>query len=244
MSSNSHIFTQGNAEVVASCLVEHLCKNAGPTTVDYDYQISAGKMVDEGGDSNTTYKFDAEKGSLLREIIDTLYPEEADDRSEEDYAEETKWLNSIIEIINTKYIDLIRDAIRSKVFKNVQPELVPMNPFVLNNLEFSSVPEADFLIVVQRAVPKDQIGMAQSNQAGSIPINQELFNLHIQTGLSFDEIIAQKKAEGDPRYTTVCGATKRKYLYNVEMLFYVDYSLTPQEEFIRLLKLKEAQKQP
>ena len=237
MLDNSHLFTEINAKTLAEYLVDHFCKNAAPSTVDYDYQISGGKMLDEGDDANTTYKFDAESGTFLKEVIDAI---SSDDRSEEDYNNETKWLQTIVDIINQNYIDQIRNALRSKVFKNVQPELVPMSPFILKDLEFNPITETDFLVVVQRMIPKDQLEKPQARLPGSVPVNQELFDIHIQTGLPLDEIVARKKAEGDPRYTSVHGAQKKKYIYNVEMLFYVDYSLTPQEEFIRLMKTKGA----
>lgn len=236
------IMTPESAEQVADFMVNHLLENCDSKSdaqvFDYDYQISQGKMLDSG-DANTTYRFDTPEECTLRRIIEIMGAMEELPQDELDH--ETEWKEMVIRRINEYHIDKIKETVRSKIFKNIQTELVRMTPFELQEIEINPKPDHDFLIVVQRMMKQDQAMQTQDRPAGQKPVNQELLEIHVDTGLPLDEIIARKKDEGDQRYASVVGAYKRKYLYDVEMLFFVDYSLTPQEEFLAMMKAKTGQ---
>lgn len=232
------LMTENTAKEIAQYIAEHFMLHASTESVDYEYDIHQGKMIDTG-DYNTTYKFDVDAETLLGKIINNMKSQ--DDISQEYINQENKWRQAIIDNINQNHIHTFRETLRSRILKNIQPELVKLEKFEIREIDINPRPDVDFLIVVQRMRPSNENLSPPATESPSQTVSQELLDIHVSTGKSFEEIIAEKKNQKDSRYANVYGAYKRKYIYDIELSIFVDYSLTPQDEFVKLLKEKQSQ---
>ena len=70
----------------------------------------------------------------------------------------------------------------------------------------------------------------ENKNKGKQSIAKDLLDEHLNTGKSFEAIIAEKKAIGDEDYRYVFGVDKIKSEYNCHIYMWVDYSLVEKPE--------------
>ena len=208
------LLTEENAEVIADYIIGKMEKESNPDTLEFEFTV---KSQEKGGgiefeDKNVWFKFDIDNGTKLDEIRRELFaeePSEADMLAEDDFKI----------LIGQKFIEKHKFRLSSILRKHMfQGKIVPIRPqsvYNIDMLDFSSM--GDFhnyqLIVHKKAA------------SGTNPpaVAAELMAIHDATHKPFDEILAEKHAAKDPKYANVEKAEKKKYLWECQIDFVVDF---------------------
>lgn len=222
------VLTEAKAEKVAIYILDRIHNNNN-VDIDYDWNLSKGKML--SGPINTTFKMDCEKKSILEEVKNVF--SKIDDVDEEDQDTIGDFFNYMIEFIEKINFHKIRDIIRKRVVGGAAKEIFPLDTVKVINIEIGEKPEVDYVIVVNKAVPKSELGMSEdysnidnsSSKKKDESVSQELMRICSETGEEPDAVIKRKKEEGDEKYKYVTGSYKKQYLYDCHLELYVDYSL-------------------
>jgi len=210
--------------------------------VDYEYDLQKGEIVldEEENVKNTSYLFDPDKGSTLYELIETfIHDDETRLPDIGDFEKLDEFLSRVAKIIEENYSDVMRDAARRRVLGGASEELFPLKGFKVQAIDLSN-PVIDFNVRVSKAIMVKKSVLAEAKSAKDIfknkpkeeGVGNELGEIHIKTGKSFEQIIAEKKAFGDPRYANVIGASKEKAYYKVCVEMWLDYTIVRPEEGI------------
>jgi len=181
-------------------------------SLDYEFDLKGGQVI--GKDiANTFYNFDTNDETVLNKIVsymNLLTDKEVKDRIESF----DRFRKDVGEYIENNLKIKLEEKIRKHILNNSSKELFPLRSINILDFELSDKPEIDYVIVVQKNAPPG---------VETPPVSQELIELS-KTGRDFKDIIAEKKASGDPKYRYVSGAYKKKYWYEVRLNMYVDYS--------------------
>lgn len=169
---------------------------------------------------NTNVQFDTASGTFLRELI--LFLTNNDDIDQEGYELMINFLVIVRELLNTKWTDQLRDILREKVLKQ-KKDVSPLSKLVAINVEIDRLPDptqnegSPWLVSVSKL---GAIGMAPT------AVGQEILKIMAKTGKRADEIVAEKKASGDPNFAEVTGVKITKSVFEVRVDFFADYSMT------------------
>lgn len=205
------VLTDSAAIEVAKNIIERFNDSDDKQTIDYEFDLSKGKLVSE--DINTNLKFDSYPDTFLANIRDTICGKE--DMTKDDGDIILSFLIKIRDILNSEYKEQLKDIIRKKVLGEVDKEVFPLNRVQVINVEIGDLPDVDFLIVVQKSSPHGTI---------SHSLSQELMNEHVETGKDLNDIIKYHQANGDEKYKYISGAYKRKYYFEYQVDMFVDYT--------------------
>lgn len=218
------LFSEENAKKAADEIVDRFCSTSDETNTELDYEIKQGRMV-QTGDPNLYFKFNIEKEKVLSEYIEFF----KDTISETIYKEESEWISMIKQFILSR-IDEIRNAIRTRLLKNAMEELIPLKSIEIKNLDFTPFAKDNILLVIEKEVKNEDVSFAS--------IRDDLLATQEETGKMLNEIITQRKLEGDNRYFNIKSAYAKYYVSEIELSLLVDFSLTPKEDFIKLMSKK------
>lgn len=208
------LLTEQNADKIATYIVKRFDQDGSKENIDYDFDLKNGKM--DSTIINTSFKFDTQSGTLLNKIKNMICSlENITDKQNEIIL---SFLIKIKDILNTKYKNQLANNIRKVVLNNAPEDSFPLSNTSVINFEVGETPPIDYIVVVQKEAPSNDI-------AGGV--GQLLMKEHTKSGKELNEIIAEKKASGDPNYKYVTGAYKRKWYFECQLDMFVDYSLAP-----------------
>ena len=229
MIDTERLFSPASVKIVAQYIADRFEKGVSDRNmelVDYEYDLSrSGKMSSE--EDNTEYMMDAEGGTLLMEIIDAFFhDDETRIPTESDFATLDQFTNDVIEELNANHVDQLRKGVKTKVLKGAPDFLFPLSSLKVNSIELSNETFPYTISVMKR--------QTEETMRTTVPerVAEALGNEYMATKKPLEQIIAEKKAVGDPLYQSVYGATMTKEYYHVHMNLWVDYSQPPQKEGI------------
>lgn len=216
-------------------------------TVDYEYDLQKGEIVIDEGEytKNTSYMFDPEPSSPLRNIIEafihddeTRLPEIGDFEKLDEFLKE-----KVSKIIEEKYSNKMKETARVRVLGGAPEEIFPISNFKMLEIslhDFGRKYKVRLMrgIKVKKEVLKNAKDTKDilSNKPRSKSVGEEIADIHDETGKSFEQIIAEKKALGDPEYDEVLGAQKVRAFYDCYVDMWFDYSIKkPESEYNQLL---------
>jgi len=193
-------------------------------TIEVDFNISAGKMVESMSVVNTWFKFDADKENT-RKVISFLTEiwrnEETNENDAKIVSDFEKKVSQALQDMTENH-DLITSSIRREVFKNAPKELMPIKDIKFHRVEFAGEDEQGYILRIQKYAKVD----ADTGQYSEPPqsVAPDLIQIHTETGQSFKEIIEEKRLAGDKRYEYVADATVERYVKEVTVTLSADYS--------------------
>ncbi len=242
------------AEDAANQIIEAFEKKANVKNLEVDFEISSGKMVDKNKKEiksftspNTWFKFDItteESLSKIQYITEKLYSEDFDIKDKESMAKAeaedekfTLFRQVIVSKLNEeRFHTRLANVIRKICFNNFPPQLMPINTINFLEIEFNTKDDNRFLLVIQKMARVDRVTGEFMDSRESI--QEDLISEHNKSGLDFNDIIAKRKAEKDPRYEMVAGVEKRQYIFDVQCEISADYSLCDREKLIHGISSK------
>lgn len=215
------LFTAENAKLVAEEVLdafEDVNDEAGKKVVDYDFRWSQGQFISP--EVNTTFKFDTEKGTLLNKMMILLCDPDSEPTVEnietfDDFRNKVKYY------LENDYKDLFLGKIRDQVLK-LPANVVPLENMQVKEFEITDTPDVDYTLVVEK-------NASQSFTPGLFA--KEITEIAMDTGEEPMEIVNRKREENggmdnpDNMWAYIENAYKRKYLYEVQLDLFVDYSL-------------------
>jgi hypothetical protein len=226
------VLQEDKAERIASYIINRIDDNKN-VDIDYDWNLSKGKML--SGEVNTTFKMDCEKNTELEEVRNLFNSIEEVDEEDEDIIND--FFSFIKDSIEKKNFHKMRDIIRKRVVGGAKKDIFPLDEIQVVNIEIGGKPEVDYVIVVQKAVPKSEIGMTDNYEVDGEKkkesVSQELMRICSKTGEDPNKVISRKKEEGDIKYKYVSDAYKKQYLFDCHVELYVDYSLGEMPEELK-----------
>ena len=219
--------SNGRMKKVAQEIVEAFIKEANKDNIEYSFDIAKGTGRVKNKQPNTIFSFDTKSGTLLEELKKALFNEdlaEIKQGSEEDKKlmnKVTKFLEKMAEEINFNYIEELQDTIRKVVLPTSKEEDIPLNEITINSIDisdFSSIPEPSKYTLKIGKLPDTNIDTAEitkyvhERQERNNKTVQEIFEEEKNTNSLFQNIIALESGS--------------KYLYDISITLFVDYSLS------------------
>lgn len=226
-------FTPELAEQVAINIVELIETQANDDNLDVDFRLSQGKMVGNLDGPNTWFQCDAIPGTKLEEVksvIGQIFAKDFDEKNEEEVKTAEALVNTVHSFIEAVrmilnsgiYHERIANIIRSVALGGVPSTLVPIDVLQFLDIEIGEVDKNEYVLAIQKLPRVDPVSGQFIDPPKSI--NKDLFETNKITGQSFEDIVAMRKAEKDPRYDSVAGVTKRRYSFEIHARIAADYS--------------------
>lgn len=213
----SKLLTKDTAEAVAKHIVNSAVYIKDNDSVDFDCDFKINKGVLVSDEVNTWLKFDL-KDTFYCEELKQIQKELVESDVLEEYQAFDTWTGLVAAFIENKHKDKLADKIRQHLLGGVPKKDFPLNEIKVKFIELDDVPTHDSRMRIDKMVPEGHI---------SQPVSEEIFELMDETGKSAEEIIEEKKAEGNPNYKYITGVTFTKEFYEVSVDLWVDYSPDP-----------------
>lgn len=216
--------TDDLARKCAKEISEEFNEKGSDKTIEVDFNVSSGKMVEPMSRVNTWFKFDADK-EYTKKIIAFLTETWRDEETSEDDAKTVRDFEKQVakELQDmTDVHSLIKNSIRREMFKNVPEFLLPIKEIRFHRIEFAGEDEQGYILKIQKYAKVD----ADTGQYSEPPqsVAQDLIRIHTETGQSFKEIIEEQKLSGNSMYKYVSDATFERYVKDVTVTLSADYS--------------------
>lgn len=218
--------TDASALEVARYVVQKLDREADDETLEYDFHVTHGEMhVDpQYAERNVWFKFDTKKKDAIHYVKRSMY--EADcNVAELEYID--SFMQKVCRAIERNHATAVEAVLRRVMFKGKPMPIKLERCTMMEVIDFSQVrPEENYQLLVHKDVPKSVLDAGEVGAS----VSAELFDINIRTGKGFNEIIRQKKAEGNPNYAYVTCAETKKMLWECQLDMYVNFSLPPLPE--------------
>jgi hypothetical protein len=223
------IYTYLKDEEVISALADDII-NAFNTkmtkdTVDYSFDIAKGTGKIKVVEPNTFFNFDTEEGTALDEFKKALFNDDLEGLTQDQenllIEDVSEYLKEVATCIIEKYEKDVRDNIR----KNIMPDSRPED-FPFERIFITSIDVADW-----SSIPEPQKYLLRIGKNPGAFINTDVVINYVQgrqedTGLSIDEIFKQEKEEENPLFKDIVDIERgERYLYDINVTMFVDYSL-------------------
>jgi len=194
---------------------------------DSEFGISKGKMQSSG--TNTWFMFDVEDQSYLREFIAALYGREMEE-------DENQKISEFVNRLSYNIIDdivMLREQIRQSVMPDSDVKIFPLDKIVIDVIDivdFSSVPEDGKYLTRWRKIPGFSVDMPRVMEFVA-DVQETDHDLTVQ------DIVEREQLKGNQLFDGVISADRgTKYLYDVTLSFFVDYSPASPEEILAAIE--------
>lgn len=213
-----NLLTPENSSIIANHVADIMGpKGTEPNPIkdlDAKFDLVQGKML-KTDDVNTWFKFDAQL-PLIRDIIDNGLSNPKVEANDELIKKYDAFLKQTGLIFRTPALQKkIGDALRKNLLGDAPEFVFPLTNIQVNYFEIGDLPPIDYTLKIKKEGP---------SHLPAVSVNQDLFEEFLRSGKRANEVIAERKAAGDERYKYVVEATEKKYLYEVNLELYVDYS--------------------
>tara|TARA_B100001778_G_scaffold334668_1_gene347042 strand:- start:2395 stop:3105 length:711 start_codon:yes stop_codon:yes gene_type:complete len=225
MTTVIEFLNEDRAKACAQEIMTAFEKQGSSETIEVDFNLSKGKMVEPLDQANTWFKFDCrDAGGALQEVFEFLTELWRDESTTEEDAERVREFERLV----VSFIESMTNAetlgtiLRQSVFKSVPAELLPIKEFRFHRVEFAGEDEQGYLLKVEKLAKVDP----ETGQYIDTPqtVAKELIQIHTETGKDFKDIIEEKRLAGDARYEFVADARLERYVRDVTVTLSADYS--------------------
>lgn len=218
------INNETNIQAIGNLIANTFIKTACQDNIDYDFEITQGTGKLKSRNPNTSFHFDTKEGNPLHNMKKALFGEDLKDITKEEdqqlMNDTNDFLTKIYKYITDKYFTEIQNTIRKVVLSGSKKEDIPLNTIQMCSIDivdYSSVPEpAKYLI---------RIGKMPGQEIPREEIIQYVHEKEERTGENIQDIF-QKEKNTNPIFEKIESLEKgKKYLYDITVTFFVDYSL-------------------
>lgn len=230
MATVHELINTENAEKIAGEIVEIFKTQASKDNVEYEFTIKKETGTISDDNANTFFYFDTTPDSILDKFKKSLFGndlkniKEGSEEEEELMTEVNVFLQNICKRITNFHKKEIQEVIRRVVLGNkAETNSIPLDIIEILSIDmadFSSVPEpAKYLLRVQKKVGTE----IDIDEVTIFAQNKE------EEGQSFAATLALEQQAGNPIFKNVMSLEKgRKFLNEVSLYIYVDYSFKDQ----------------
>ena len=222
-----------NTSLIAEEIAEEFSNNAQDDNTDYSFTISreSGKMSNNS--ANTFFVFDTKENTYLDKFKKALFDEDLKD-IEENSEEEKELMTDIREYmvkigkaITEEHGEKMKETVRRVILGNkVDKTVAP-----INDIEIISIDVADYTSIPESFKYLLRIGKKPDTECDTDEIIKFIQNREEETGMKIEDIFNLEKQAGNPLFDNIIGITKgRKYLSEISLCMFVDYSLTIEEK--------------
>jgi len=207
-----------NVHKLADELVNTFDQKADEETIDYDFELSKGKLKSKG--SNTTFQFDPDPGSLTHGLRSALYEREL--TIDEEGAIKDFFKDVRQEMSN--HFATMRNTIRRVVLPGSDEGTIPLDEIRVDKIEilnFGDKEKEDGFIF---SVLKDR-----ENSVPNASIANEVVKRYLAADddKTINDVIKECLESGDEEFKGVGVIRAKKVLYEAGIEMFVDYSLAP-----------------
>ena len=225
--------------LIAKEIVEIFKREANGKNVEYSFTLDGDTKSIKGTDANTYFVFDTIGDTCLDDFKKLLFNEDLSDIEEE--SEEEKelmedvrgFLLKVCDVITNDYKVDIEETVRRVVLGNrYDKEKVP-----LSSIEVISVDVADYSSVPESYKYILRIGKIPESEIDTDEVIQFIQKRQEKTGMDIDSIFSIEKQAGNPLFENVLVVEPtRKFLNEISMYFFVDYTIVIPEDKEELKK--------
>lgn len=204
-----------NAEILVRYIIDSFETNKSKNRqIDYKFDINMAKKTFSSAENNTSFQCDSEEGTLLRKIVNLLDNEDLEP-NKEIIEKFDLFLKTVCDLLENKYRQEFTRKIRKIIFKDEIPEdVMPISVIKVKDF-YIEKPEVDCLFVIEKMVKKDSVPQS---------VSKEIFDFYVETKRDPNELVKQRKEQGDPKYLSITNVRREKYWYELNLSLYVDYS--------------------
>jgi hypothetical protein len=225
--------------IIAKEIVETFESEANGENVEYSYTIDGATKGIKGKDANTYFVFDTAGETCIDDFKKLLFHEDLADiedgsKEEEKLMEDVReFLFKVCKRITSDYKSDIQKTIRRVVlggrYKEEKVPLKDIDMISIDVADYSSVPESFKYIL--------RIGKAPGTEIDTDEIIQFVQNRQELTGMDIDSVFSIEKQAGNPLFKNVIVIEPtRKFLNEISIYFFVDYTIEMTEEEKEIVK--------
>ena len=214
-------------------LVDAFKNKSNDENVEYNFTIDGETKKTKGNEANTFFFFDTMEETVLDNFKKALFNEDLKDIEEE--SEEEKILMTdvrdfLLKICNkmtNDYLSDLKETVRKVVLGNkYTEEQVP-----LNNIEVVSIDISDYSSILESYKYILRIGKEPGAEINTDEVIKFVQDRQEKTGMDLDNIFLIEKKAGNPIFEKVLSIEQtRKFLNEISIYFFVDYSVNAVEE--------------
>jgi hypothetical protein len=219
--------------LIAKEIVETFDEEANGENVEYSYTIDGNTKEVKGKDANTYFVFDTAGETCIDDFKKLLFDEDLADieeksPEEEELMEDVRgFLFKVCKKITSDYKGDLQNTVRRVVLGGrYSEEQVPLEDIEMISIDvadYSSVPESFKYIL--------RIGKAPGTEIETDEIIKFVQDRQEITGMDIDSIFSIEKQAGNPLFEDVLVIeTTRKFLNEISIYFFVDYTINITEE--------------
>ncbi len=228
--------------LIAKEILDTFVATADNENVEYSFTIDGVSKDITSDAANTYFKFDTEGETCLDEFKKLLFDADLEDIEEKspeeiELMEDVRiFLFKVCQELTHKYKEDIQETIRRVVLGNKHgPETVP-----LENIEVISMDVADYTSIPESCKYLLRIGRMPGTEIDSDDVIKFVQNRQETTGMDVDSIFSIEKQAGNPLFKNVMVIeTTRKFLNEILIYFFVDYSVNAEDSGEEIVKEME-----
>ena len=230
--------------LIAKEIVETFDSEANDDNVEYSYTIDGRTKEVKEKDANTYFVFDTAGETYIDDFKKLLFDEDLADLKEGSEEERVlmedvrEFLFKVCEEITKDYKNNLQNTIRRVVLGGkYDKERVPLEDIHMISIDvadFSSVPESFKYIL--------RIGKTPGSEINTDEIIKFVQNRQEITGMDIESIFSIEKQAGNPLFENVLIIEPtRKFLNEISIYFFVDYTVVVTEEEEEMKKQWESE---
>jgi len=220
------IQNEQNIKILAHELAIHFIEEGNTNNIEYNFDLSSGKVKNRT--QNTFFCFDTKTGTLAHRLKKAQFDEDLKNITKKDEEKLQKdifnFTQKVGKEITENYSIELKNKIRTVVLSQADEKIYPLSLIEVRDIDivnFESVPEpAKYLLIIGK------------NKGINLPTGEITVFVHErqeETGQSVEEIFEEEK-NTNPLFHKIESLTKgSKYLFDVTLAFFVDYSLNKEE---------------
>ena len=212
------------ARKMAQEITDAFVEEANKDNIEYSFDIAQGTGKIKSRKSNTSFVFDTHPKTTLHKFKLALFAKDLENITEEEekilVKDGRKFLDEIKEIMNKESIDVIKDTLRRIVLPKSREEDIPLQEIKIEEIDiidYSSIPDpAKYLL---------KIGKKPDTDIDTQKITIYVHSCQEKSGISVEEVYESEK-DLDLFENVISLEQGKKYVYDVSVLLFVDYSLS------------------
>lgn len=220
--------------LLADDIVEAFKTKMNKDTIDYSFDIAKGTGKIKIVEQNTFFSFDTESGSTLEKFKKALFNDDLEGLTQDQEAMLIEDVGEYLKEVATTIIDKYEQDIRDNLRKNIMPKSRPED-FPFERIFITSIDIADFSSFAESQKYLLRIGKRPGAFINTDVVIQYVQNRQEETGMTTNEVLEEGKRENNPIFSEITDIEQgEKYLYDIAISMFVDYSLAempPQEIF-------------
>ena len=218
--------------LLSSEIVETFKNQANDENIEYNFIIEGETKKVQTKEVNTSFVFDTESNTVLDKFKKSLFDTDLEDIKEGSKEEEVlmndvrDFLLKICKQLTEKYDDDLREVFRKVVLGNkYKKDIVP-----LSTIEVVFIDIADYSSVPESCKYTLRIGKETGAEINTDEIIIFVQKRQEKTGMDVNNIVNIEKQAGNPLFKKVLSIeTARKFLNEISIYFFVDYSISVTE---------------